>query len=52
MELIQGQYYWDEVNHVSLIFENKIYEFYWFYCINENRDILYYPFELKNLRRY
>lgn len=52
MELIEGQYYWDEVYHVGLIFEEKTNDYYWFYCTDENRHVAYYEFELENLRRY
>ena len=52
MELTQGQYYWDEVNHVGLIFEDISDGYYWFYCLDENCSVIYYDFELKNLRRY
>lgn len=52
MELIQGQYYWDEVNHVGLIFEDESDGYYWFYCTDDNQHVAYYPFELENLRRY
>lgn len=52
MKLEHGEYYWDEVNHVSLIFDNKSDDYYWFYCIEKNRHIAYYEYELENLRRY
>ena len=52
MELIKGQYYWDHINHVGLIFEDKTNGYYWFYCTDEDRYVAYYDFELENLRRY
>ena len=52
MELIHGGYYWDTINHVGLIFDEKNDEYYWFYCTDENRHVAYYEEELENLRRY
>ena len=52
MELIKGQYYFDYVNHVILIFEGESDGYYWFYCTDEGRHVAYYDFELENLRRY
>ena len=52
MEFIQGQYYWDQVYHVGLIFEEEQAGYYWFYCIDEGYHVAYYDFELENLRRY
>ena len=52
MELQHGACYWDEINHVSLIFEDESDGHYWFYCTDQNRHVFYYEFELKNLRRY
>jgi hypothetical protein len=52
MELIQGHYYWDEVNGGGLIFEEEIDGYYWFYFIEEDRHVAYYEYELENLRRY
>lgn len=52
MELQHGAYYWDEINHVGLIFEEEKDDYYWFYCTDENRYVAYYEYELENLRRY
>ena len=47
-----GQYYWDPINHVTLIFEEEFNGIYWFYCPDNSHILAYYEFELKNLRRY
>ena len=52
MELERGGYYWDEVNHVAVIFEEETDGYYWFYCTDEHRHVAYYEYELENLRRY
>lgn len=52
MTLEHGQYYWDQVNHIGLIFEDQYDGYYWFYCTDEDRHVAYYEWELKNLRRY
>lgn len=52
MELLQGGYYWDDINYVGLIFEEESDGYYWFYCTDENRHVAYYEEELENLRRY
>ena len=52
MELQPGAYYWDEINRVTLIFEEESDGHYWFYCTDEDCHVTYYEYELKNLRRY
>lgn len=51
-ELEHGQYYLDVFNRFVLFFEEKVGDFYWFYCPTLNQNVGYYEEELKNLRRY